>query len=384
MAQNGKKIFIFSASTGAGHNLAARSLKESLEARGYDAEIYDAFKESSAALNRLVTKGYKQLVETVPKLYEQMYHQFNKMTPLQQHIFNVMAKVMNPEIVPLIQREKPELIISTHPFVTNMLGTLKEHDAFDLPVLSFVTDYKIHSVYLHPCINAYVVGSEYTKSTMVERGVDPGIIFPFGIPIRHEFIDETVEDQIPKDPSLRGTIMVMGGSMGARQMEKAFVSLMRVSQKIRVIVVCGNNQKVERDIRFLNKVYRTEDKVVEIHGFVENVPELMDMADAIITKPGGLTSTEAMVKGIPMIIPYYYPGQEEENTDYLVNSGMAIKIDKIKDLTSLVDFLIENKYIITEMSNNMSEEARRHSMDKTLDLCEALIETKGKTPIEIK
>ncbi len=178
--------------------------------------------------------------------------------------------------------------------------------------------------------------------------------------------------------------MVMGGSMGARQMEKAFVSLMRVSQKIRVIVVCGNNQKVERDIRFLNKVYRTEDKVVEIHGFVENVPELMDMADAIITKPGGLTSTEAMVKGIPMIIPYYYPGQEEENTDYLVSSGMAIKIDKIKDLTSLVDFLIENKYIITEMSNNMSEEARRHSMDKTLDLCEALIETKGKTPIEIK
>ncbi|SDY18684.1 MGDG synthase family glycosyltransferase [Eubacterium barkeri] len=369
-----KKVFIFSASTGAGHNLAARSLAEALQGRGYDAQVYDAFKESSAALNRIVTKGYKQLVEIAPKLYEQMYHQFNKMTPFQQNIFKVMSKVMNPEIVPLIEKERPDLIISTHPFVTNMLGTLKAHGAFNQPVLSFVTDYKIHSVYLHPMIDAYVVGSEYTKQTMVERGVSPDIIYPFGIPIRTEFMDAPSAGSEKGDPAVRGTIMVMGGSMGARQMEKAFVSLMKTKEKIRIIVVCGNNAKVERDIRFLAKVYEPADKVVEIHGFVQNVSQLMDQSEAIITKPGGLTSTEAMVKGIPMIIPYYYPGQEEENTDFLVDSGMAIKVDKVKDLTSLVDFLIENSYIIREMSANMTEEARRHSMEKTLDLCRQLMD----------
>ena len=161
--------------------------------------------------------------------------------------------------------------------------------------------------------------------------------------------------------------------MGTRQMEKAFVALMKAQEKIKIIVVCGNNKKVERSIEFLNKVYETEDKVVEIHGFVDNIPELMDESDAIISKPGGLTSTEAIVKCIPMIIPYYYPGQEEENADYLVESGMAIKVDKIKELTSMVDFLIENKYIIQQMAENMSEEARNHSMEKTIELCKKLI-----------
>ena len=83
--------------------------------------------------------------------------------------------------------------------------------------------------------------------------------------------------------------------------------------------------------------------------------------------------SQAIVKCIPMIIPYYYPGQEEENADYLVESGMAIKVDKIKELTSMVDFLIENKYIIQQMAENMSEEARNHSMEKTIELCKKLI-----------
>ncbi|MEG2547649.1 MAG: glycosyltransferase [Eubacterium sp.] len=367
------KVFIFTASTGAGHNLAAKSLQQALSEKGFEVTVYDAFKESNVVLDRIVTRGYKQLVENVPKLYEQMYHQFNHMSPFQQNIFKVMTKVMNPEIVPLILKEKPQLLISTHPFVTNILGTLREHDAFDIPVLSFVTDYKIHSVYLHKKINAYVVGSEYTKETMIEKGVSPDIIYPFGIPIRQEFITDSLKEDEKIDPSIRGTILLMAGSLGTKQMEKAFAALMRTEEKIRIIVVCGNNPKVERSIEFLNKVYKTDDKVVEIYGFVDNIPELMDESDAIISKPGGLTSTEAIVKNIPMIIPYYYPGQEEENADYLVESGMAIKVDKIKELTSMVDFLIENKYIIKQMSENMSEEARNHSMDKTIELCETLI-----------
>lgn len=186
-------------------------------------------------------------------------------------------------------------------------------------------------------------------------------------------MEETSKKAEIEDPAIRGTILLMAGSMGTRQMEKAFVALMKAQEKIKIIVVCGNNKKVERSIEFLNKVYETEDKVVEIHGFVDNIPELMDESDAIISKPGGLTSTEAIVKCIPMIIPYYYPGQEEENADYLVESGMAIKVDKIKELTSMVDFLIENKYIIQQMAENMSEEARNHSMEKTIELCKKLI-----------
>jgi processive 1,2-diacylglycerol beta-glucosyltransferase len=366
------KVFIFTASTGAGHNLAAQSLKESLDETGYQTEVYDAFKETNITLDRLITKGYQQMVVNVPKLYEQMYNQFNNMNHFQQGIFQVLTKVMNPDIVPLINSGKPDLIITTHPFVTNVLGTLKEHSAFDVPVLSIVTDYKIHTLYLKKMIDAYVVGSDYTKQTMVEKGVAAEIIYPYGIPIRQTFLTNNhLERKEPTD--VAGTILLMAGSLGTKQMEKAFSSLLKVKEKIRIIVVCGNNAKIERDIKNLYTWEKPADKIVEIHGFVNNVSELMDESDAIISKPGGLTTTEAIVKNIPMIIPFYYPGQEEENADYLVDGGMAIKVDKIKDLTSMVDFLFENKYIIKRMSENMSEEAQKRSMSKTIELCKNLI-----------
>lgn len=366
------KVFIFTASTGAGHNLAAQSLKESLDDTGFQTEVYDAFKETNITLDRLITKGYQQMVVNVPKLYEQMYNQFNNMNHFQQGIFQILTKVMNPDIVPLINSGKPDLIITTHPFVTNVLGTLKEHNAFDVPVLSIVTDYKIHTLYLKKMIDAYVVGSDYTKQTMVEKGVAEEIIYPYGIPIRQTFLTNNHLER-KEISDVAGTILLMAGSLGSKQMEKAFSSLLKVKEKIRIIVVCGNNAKIEKEIKSLYARETDDDKIVEIHGFVNNVSELMDQSDAIISKPGGLTTTEAIVKNIPMIIPFYYPGQEEENADYLVDGGMAIKVDKIKDLTSMVDFLFENKYIIKRMSENMSEEAQKRSMSKTIELCKNLI-----------
>ncbi len=370
------RVYIFSASTGAGHNLAAQSLKESLDLAGLETEIHDAFKETSIALDRLISKGYQQMVMNVPRLYEQMYNQFNHMNRFQKGLFQVLTRVMNPDIVPMIMAGKPDLIIATHPFVTNVLATLKEHQAFDVPILSIVTDYKIHTVYIKKMVDAYVVGSEYTKKTMIDKGVDPEIIYPYGIPIRQSFLTDHRVEKKEQESHIAGTVLLMAGSLGSRQMEKAFSALLKVEEKMRIIVVCGNNIKIEREIRYLEKHLPHRDKVVEIHGFVQNISQLMDESDAIISKPGGLTTTEAIVKNIPMIIPFYYPGQEEENADYLVDGGMAIRVEKIKDLTAMVDFLFENKHIIKEMSENMSDEALKRSMSKTIDLCMNLIEKK--------
>lgn len=367
------KVYIFSASTGAGHNLAAQSLKESLDLEGLETKIHDAFKESSVALDRLISKGYEQMVMNVPRLYEQMYNQFNHMNRFQQGLFQVLTRIMNPDIVPMISAGKPDLIITTHPFVTNVLATLKEHQAFDTPILSIVTDYKIHTVYIKKMVDAYVVGSEYTKETMIEKGVDPEIIYPYGIPIRKSFLSNHYVEKKEAESDVAGTVLLMAGSLGSRQMEKAFSALLKVEEKTRIIVVCGNNTKIEREIRYLDKNTPHRDKIIEIYGFVQNISELMDEADAIISKPGGLTTTEAIVKNIPMVIPFYYPGQEEENADYLVDGGMAIRVEKIKDLTAMVDFLFENKHIIKEMSENMSDEALKRSMTKTIDLCLSLI-----------
>ena len=363
------RVLIFTASTGGGHNIAANSLKEHFEASCYEAIICDAFKETNQLLDTVISRGYEKIINISPRTYGRMYRAANNKT-LSHYIVALITDVMEKNMMAIINENKPDIIIATHPLVTNVLGTLKGDGEFDVPIISIVTDYMIHRAYIHDQVDAYVVGSEYTKETMVEKGVKEDKIHTYGIPVRKSFLDHTT--LAVKDYSVDLTVLLMAGSMGTSQMEKAFLSLIRSKHNLKIIVVCGKNLKVKNRI---DKIIEDEhvDKSVEVYGFVENIPELMDRGDVIITKPGGLTTTESIIKNIPMIIPYYIPGQEEENTDFLVDTGMAIKVDKIKDLTTVVDYLVHNKDILDGMAKNMSELAKEQSIDRIIALGSLLI-----------
>ncbi|SHE94746.1 MGDG synthase family glycosyltransferase [Alkalibacter saccharofermentans] len=364
-----KKVLIFTASTGGGHNIAANSLKEHFEASGYEAAIFDAFKETNLLLDKVISRGYEKILSLSPRTYGRMYRAANNKT-LSHYIVALITDVMEKNMMGIINENNPDLIIATHPLVTNVLGTLKEDREFDVPIISIVTDYMIHRAYIHDQIDAYVAGSEYTKETIIKKGVDEKKIHTYGIPVRKSFLDHTTI--AVKDYSVDLSVLLMAGSMGTAHMEKAFLSLISSKHNLKIIVVCGKNDKVKSRI---DKIMEDEhlNKIVEVYGFVENIPELMDRGDVIITKPGGLTTTESIIKNIPMIIPYYIPGQEEENTDFLVETGMAIKVDKIKDLTNVVDYLVHNKDILDSMAQNMSEMAKEQSIDRIIALGSELI-----------
>ena len=228
----------------------------------------------------------------------------------------------------------------------------------------------IHQAYINDDIDAYIVGSDYTKETMIKKGVQEGRVYPYGIPVRKSFLDYS--GTVKKDYNVDLSVLLMGGSMGSSQLEKALQSLITTEHYLKIIVVCGNNEKMKKRIEKLVE----EDngaKKIEIYGYVEHIPELMDKADVIITKPGGLTTTESIIKNIPMIVPYYIPGQEEENADFLVETGMAIKVEKIKDLSSVVDHLVMNKDILDSMAKNMSEVAKEQSIEMIIKLGNELI-----------
>lgn len=368
------KAIIFTGSTGAGHTLAALSLEDALKQNGDEAYIIDAFAEGGSLINRTVTRGYQQLVEYIPKIYRLLYHQFDSEdSKTAEIVLNRSAKLLRPSLLNTIAEYNPDLIISTHPIITNILGRLKDDGEFDKPILSFITDYKVHEVYLRDSINAYVVGSDYTKASVVERGVDPDKIYAYGIPIRKEFRTTHTHHL---DPNKVPTILLMAGSLGSRQIKKAFSSLLKIKYPLRIIAVCGNNKRIKSVMDHMVQTHKYENKEIEILGFTKNISELMDEADILITKPGGLTSTEAISKNIPIIIPYTYPGQEEENADYLVDNGMALSTDHIKDLKELIENLLDNHKIIDDMSEMMSREAEHFSIDKTVELCENLAEGK--------
>jgi processive 1,2-diacylglycerol beta-glucosyltransferase len=366
-------VLIFTASTGGGHNLAAQSLQKNLSRRGYDVRIVDTFKASSKILNKMITGGYEKMVGTTPKLYDLLYRKFDKMTAFQRGIFHIGMALISPEIMSLILDDSPVLLISTHPFVTNVLGRLKGMKAFHIPLLSIVTDYKFHGVYRSQNVNAYVVGSAYTKADMIERGIDPAIIYPYGIPVREEF-EEKKGSSCSTDRTC-GTVLLMGGSLGDKHMSVAFEALLQTEVPIHLLAVCGKNEAMAEKLsaapwQTLRKNPKT---TAEVFGYVEQISDFMSRSDIIVTKPGGLTTTEAILRGIPMLIPYTYPGQEESNAEFLEESGMGLRVQDISELPGVVDHLIKHRGIVEEMADNMNTAAQDYAPEKVTALCEKLI-----------
>lgn len=362
-----KKILIFTVSAGGGHNQAAFSLEQEFKQHDYQVVKLDALKETNKILDSLVTDGYRILANNFPKIFGELY-KFSNNKKVNYGFTNLITSIIQDEIYQLLIANKPDLIVTTHPFIVSVIGTLKEKQEIIIPFISIVTDYKVHQTYIHDYVDAYITGSYHTKLSIINRGVSKDKIYTYGIPIRKEFFDNTLKEK--RDDEVF-TILLMGGSMGVKSMDKVLNSLVKSKNKMKIFAICGNNQSLKTKIE--SNYQGLSDKEIIIYGFTKNIPELMDAADIVITKPGGLTVSESIAKNIPMIIPYLIPGQEEENTDFLVESNIAIRTDKIKDITQVVDQLIDNPQRLEQMKHKMNELSKIHSTNNIVKLAEKLI-----------
>lgn len=363
------RAIIYTGQTGAGHTLAAQSLATELKKCGDEVIILDAFKEGGRAINKIVTKGYQRLVQNFPKLYKYLYKKFDYESKPTEKVLSQAARFLKERLLEDIEEFKPDLIISTHPIVTNIIGRLKDDQDIYEPVLAFITDYIAHDVYVKNSIDAYVVGSDYTKQTLMDRGAPENKIYTYGIPIREEFRSHEVR---PDNDKLN--ILLMAGSLGTKQLKKALKNILKAESDLDIVVVCGNSKSLKHSVNNLVNEIEHIGKDVKVLGFTNNISELMEESDIIVTKPGGLTSTEAISKNIPIIIPYTYPGQEEENAKYLSREGLAIETKDSIELTSLIDQLAKNPEILTTMSDTMRKTAQDFSIDKTVELSHKLIQ----------
>lgn len=366
-----KTVLILTASTGEGHNQAANSLADSFKSKGYNTVEFDFIKESNKVLNAFVVDGYKLLATNWPRFYGNLYRisdaqKFND--KFMKHAFrNIEYKVYK-----LITECNPDIIIGTHPFSVAITSKLKETKKIDIPFISVVTDFKVHYSYIDKNVDAYITASEYTKETILERKIPKNKVFSYGIPIRKDFLIHC-NDIIPPVKNCF-TILIMGGSMGLNAMSRVIKRLIENTHDIKIIVVCGNNKTLKHS---LEKKYSDNTEYsnikIEILGFTREIPRLMEMADVLISKPGGLTTSEAIVKRLPMIIPFAIPGQEQENAEFLADAGAAIKINKIKYINPVVDKLIKNPEIIKNMKYNMANISKNYSIENIVTLSEQLI-----------
>ncbi len=363
-----KKYLVVSLSTGGGHATAGNSLAERLTDKGNEVVVIDLFKGINAkGLHTFICEGYNFIATKTPQLYETIYRAGNKPI-IAKGSFDLTRRLSQKKIKEFINIFNPDVIIAVHPIVTDILGGMKQRGHLDKQkIVSVVTDFLAHFVYVHKhkYIDAYFVGSDITKRDLLKRGVADEKIYPFGIPIKKEFYMP-----INKFKNGKFTILVMGGSLGSRNMSSVLTRLMSVKENLKIIVVCGKDSELK--IKMEKFINIKPDKDVTVYGFVTDIQKMMDEANLLISKPGGASVTEALLRRIPMIIPYMLGGQEKDNRDYLIEENVAIWVSNVKDLTKIVTKLINEPEILEIMGVNMEQIAANFSVDNAIDVLEKL------------
>lgn len=366
-----KNILVFSAATGGGHNQVAGSLGMELKELGYNVVKIEPFREKSKVLDLFISDGYKVLATKMPKVYGGIYKVSN-IESVNKSLSKATVATLSKAIYKTIQEYKPEMVISTHALFVNVLADLKAKGMIDIPFVSFVTDFIAHQSYINKNVDAYVVGGDCTKESLTAKGISEKKIFTYGIPIRREF-HNTENQEI--NTNKKFSILLMGGSMGVSGIKKVVKELLGSGMRLKITVVCGNNNILKKS---LSDKY-TKDVVkgnLEIYGFTKEIPKLMDCCDVIITKPGGLTTSESIAKNVPMIIPFFIPGQEQENAEFLAEAGGAVLIKKIDEINGVIESLIKKPDELNNMRQKLKELSKKQSLDNMVKLIDNIINSK--------
>jgi processive 1,2-diacylglycerol beta-glucosyltransferase len=249
---------------------------------------------------------------------------------------------------------------------------MREKDWLDPGVITVgvVTDFTLHPLWEEArMMDYYVTPTDLLEFQMERKGLDTLRMLPIGIPIRPQFSEQTncqeARKKLGLDPQ-KHTILLMSGSMGYGRIDESIERLDRLNFDFQVIVVCGNNKKMYKKVKAL-----TTRKRFDIYGYADNVDLMMDAADCIITKPGGITTSEAMAKGLPMIMVNPIPGHEMRNAEFMLNNGLALYATKSFPLDEAVFSLFQHPERIAFIRSTIEIYARRNSAQK---LCDILIQ----------
>ena len=356
-----KKILIFYGSYGGGHLSAARSIKDYIENNYKDTEIMviDCIEYINKLFNKVTTKAYVDLSKNARWIWKQLYYgsESGGLAKISNSINGIMAIKLDK----LIQEYNPDLIISTHPFSSQMCAILKGKQKIHCKLATIMTDYAPHNQWIvnNEFVDYYFVAHEGMKEELVKRGVNSNKIFATGIPLSNKFLLNYDKPKILQEYNLsvhKKTILFFAGGEFGFGKDKTFNRLKSIIEnfpELQVIAIAGRNEKMKERFNELVKETQSQD-TVKILSYTNQVPELMSVSDLVITKPGGLTTTESLASGLPIIIIDPLPGQEEENAEFIEKSGAGIWI-RNKDNIQTV---LMNIFNSTQKLHDMKIKAR--------------------------
>ncbi len=342
-----KKILILYATAGIGHKKASMAVKaafDELNLKDVEVMLTDSLDYTNKFFKWTYLKAYLLMISRLPSLWGFMYYltdnfYVNLLVAKLRRINNWMN---SRNLAKYLIAEKPDVIISTHFFASEVISELKRSGRIKSKLVTVVTDYRLHSWWVSVCTDIYVVAGQDAYDDLIRWKVPPSQIKILGIPVEPVFSKKLDRTKILKDMNLKEglfTVLVIGGGFGVGPIEDIIKTIGNISYPIQIATICGHNEDLVKKLEILKPAMKAE---IKVYGFVNNVYEYMNAADLLISKSGGITVSESLAEELPMIIIAPIIGQETRNSDYLMKYGAAVKIAKASDLREVIEYLVSH------------------------------------------
>ena len=371
-----KKIMIFYGSYGGGHLSAAKSIKDYIENNYPDTkiEMIDCVQYINKVLNKVTTKAYEEFAKKAPEVWGFIYKKSEK--GLVSKLSNDSNKLMAIKLKNLLQDFSPDYVISTHPFSSQMCSYLKKKEKVNFKLATIMTDFAPHDQWLlYPeYVDYFFVAHQKMKEQLVQRGIEETKIYSTGIPLSNRFLKTYNRDNILKEFGLlkdKKTILFFGGGefgLGKSTTTEILKILAEDFNDLQVIAIAGRNESMKKKFETIVNVANRQDSI-KVLDYTNKVPELMTISDLVITKPGGLTTTESLASNLPIVIINPIPGQEEENASFLENNGVGIWIKKHDNIKEKLESILKDSKKLNEMKNYTKELSKPNS---TQNICKTI------------
>ncbi|UVI31595.1 MGDG synthase family glycosyltransferase [Paenibacillus spongiae] len=346
-----KRVLLLSEGFGSGHTQAAYALAYGLRELdpSVQTRVIELGKFLNPVLGPMIVNAYRKTVSKQPKLvgivYRRQYKKsLNRLTQLALH------RIFYTHTSQVINQLKPDLIVCTHPVPNAVVSRLKRL-GLDVPLYTLITDYDAHGTWTSPEVTKYLVSTPLVKKKLTDRGISEDRIEVTGIPVHPNFWHTHDKPELQSQFELKPmpTVLIMGGGWGILYSDNLLEYMTRWRDTIQLIYCVGNNDRA-REKMLSDPIFQHPN--IRILGFTREVSKLMDVSDLLVTKPGGMTCTEGLSKGIPMLFYEPIPGQEEENCEYFIQNGFGEMLDSTATIDKWFK-LIQEPYASVQFRRNL-------------------------------
>ena len=358
-----KKVLILSASAGAGHVRAAQAIEQAFMEMSAAEEVkhVDALEYTTKIFKNIASKAYIDLVNKAPHMLGWFYDVMDK--PWKNERLMLAIDMLNTQpLVRLINKYQPDLAVCTHFTPADMISWLKEKKALTCPLAVVVTDFDIHANWLCRYCDRYFVALDETGVHLGKLGIPADRITVSGIPVDPVFARRKDKAAMRLKLGLREdmtTILVSAGGFGVGPVENLITALLDLQHEAQIVAICGKSEELKGRLEQIAARNPHKRRVsISVVGYTTAMDEYMAAADIMVGKTGGLTTSEALARGLIIVVVNPIPGQEERNADHLLEEGAAIRCNNLPTIAYKIDCLLDNPSRMRAMKKNIRRLAR--------------------------